>query len=59
MTTSDPQPDALKASLAKSVAAETGITETQALNLIEMIGTDRSSLIREARVLRNLPGATR
>lgn len=37
--------------LAQSIAKETGITEDQARELIRLIGTDRSSLLREARNL--------
>ena len=37
--------------LAQSIAKETGITEDQARELIRLIGTDRSSLLREARQL--------
>ncbi len=59
MTTPDPPPEEAKVSLARSIAAETGITETQALILIEMLGTDRWSLLREARILRNLTGNAR
>lgn len=44
--------DRLKSLVAKSVAKETGITEAQALDLINMIGTDRPSLLREARMLK-------
>lgn len=38
--------------LVRFLARETGITETQARNLIIMLGTDRSSLLREARILK-------
>ena len=34
-------------------ARETGITPDQALTLIELLGTDRSSLLREANILKN------
>jgi len=37
--------------LAESIARETGITEDQARELIRLIGTDRNSLLREARLL--------
>jgi len=37
--------------LAQSIARETGITEDQAGELIRLIGTDRNSLLREARLL--------
>ena len=37
--------------LAQSLARETGITEEQARDLIRLIGTDRNSLLREARQL--------
>ncbi|PDQ23029.1 hypothetical protein CN311_00810 [Mesorhizobium sanjuanii] len=43
-------------SLAHALAAETGITVDQAVDLIAMIGTDRNSLLREARILRKRPG---
>ncbi|MES0168268.1 hypothetical protein NKJ87_20135 [Mesorhizobium sp. M0027] len=42
----------LKELQAQSLAKETGITEEQARDLIEMIGTDRGSLLREARALK-------
>ncbi|TPM90630.1 hypothetical protein FJ977_33675 [Mesorhizobium sp. B2-1-3A] len=35
----------------QSLAQETGITEEQARDLIRLIGTDRNSLLREARQL--------
>ena len=38
--------------LVRFLARETGITETQARDLINMVGTDRSSLLREARILK-------
>ncbi|TIM08941.1 MAG: DUF982 domain-containing protein [Mesorhizobium sp.] len=38
--------------LVRFLARETGITETQARHLINMVGTDRSSLLREARILK-------
>lgn len=37
---------------ARVLADETGITEEQALGLIELLGLDHSSLVREARVIR-------
>ncbi|CCV05707.1 conserved hypothetical protein [Mesorhizobium metallidurans STM 2683] len=37
--------------LAQSLASETGISEEQARELIRLIGTDRNSLLREARQL--------
>ncbi|RWH78896.1 MAG: hypothetical protein EOQ86_16240 [Mesorhizobium sp.] len=43
----------MKEAGAKILAKETGITEAQASDLIEMIGTDRASLLREARILKN------
>ncbi|TPL46026.1 DUF3606 domain-containing protein [Mesorhizobium sp. B2-4-2] len=38
--------------LVRFLARETGITEKQARNLINMMGTDRSSLLGEARILK-------
>jgi len=38
--------------LARSLAREAGITETQARKLIDMVGNDRASLLREARILK-------
>jgi len=38
--------------LVRFLARETGITEAQARGLIKVIGTDRSSLLREARILK-------
>ncbi|MFK0691097.1 hypothetical protein ACFX5Q_23280 [Mesorhizobium sp. IMUNJ 23033] len=43
-------------SLARSLAAETGITFDQAWELIALIGTNRSSLLREARLLKKRSG---
>lgn len=37
--------------LADQLAKETGITEAQAADLIKMLGTDRNSLLREARLI--------
>jgi hypothetical protein len=37
---------------ARLLAKETGVSEEQVLELIEMIGTDRSSLIREIEILK-------
>ncbi|CCV15274.1 hypothetical protein [Mesorhizobium sp. STM 4661] len=45
-----------KTALARSLAAETGITLDQASDLITMIGTDRNSLLREARILSKRSG---
>jgi len=44
------RPEALDA-LAQSIARESGISEEQARELIRLIGTDRNSLLREARQL--------
>ena len=41
-----------KAFLASALAKETGITFDEARSLIDMIGTDRNSLLREARILK-------
>ena len=38
--------------LVRFLARETGITEAQARELIDMVGTDRGSLLREARILK-------
>ncbi|QND66630.1 DUF982 domain-containing protein [Mesorhizobium loti] len=38
--------------LVRFVAREAGITEAQARELINVIGTDRASLLREARILK-------
>ncbi|WP_376704759.1 hypothetical protein RQ479_08520 [Mesorhizobium sp. ISC25] len=38
---------------ARLLADETGITEAQARDLIEMIGIDHASLVREARRLKS------
>ncbi|QPC95697.1 hypothetical protein GA829_36620 (plasmid) [Mesorhizobium sp. INR15] len=38
--------------LVRFLARETGITEAQAQALIGMVGTDRASLLREARILK-------
>lgn len=42
--------------LALFLAQETGITVDQACDLIAMIGTDRPTLLREARILKNRSG---
>lgn len=44
---------------ARALAAETGITVDQARDLIAMIGPDRNSLLREARILRMRSGLPR
>ena len=41
--------------LARFLARETGITEAQARELIVVVGTDRASLLREARALKAQP----
>jgi hypothetical protein len=41
-----------KVFLARFLARETGISEAQARELIDMLGTDRSSLLREAKILK-------
>jgi hypothetical protein len=42
---------ARKAALAGRLVASTGITSAEALDLITMLGTDWSSLVREAMLL--------
>jgi hypothetical protein len=37
---------------ARELARETGITEAQARELIDLLGTNRASLLREARLLK-------
>jgi hypothetical protein len=37
--------------LAANLATETGITEAQARELIRLLGTERNSLLREARII--------
>ena len=39
--------------LIERLAAETGISEPQARELVRLLGVDWSSLIREARILRS------
>jgi hypothetical protein len=39
-------------SLAQRLAKETGITESEAADLLSVLGTNWSSLVREARVIR-------
>ncbi|MBZ9967822.1 hypothetical protein LB561_14135 [Mesorhizobium sp. B292B1B] len=39
--------------LARRLAKEVGISESEALGLIKLIGADWSSLLREARFLKN------
>lgn len=41
-----------RAWLAKRLVQETGITEAEASDLVTMLGTDWSSLLREARLLK-------
>jgi hypothetical protein len=43
-------PNSVRA-LAKEVAEKTGTTEAQVLELIHILGPDRTSLLREARTL--------
>ncbi|RWM15154.1 MAG: hypothetical protein E5X53_05160 [Mesorhizobium sp.] len=47
-----PNREQLKEAQAKVLAEETGITQAQTTDLIEMIGTDYASLLREARILK-------
>ncbi len=47
------EPERQKELQAQALARETGITRDQALTLIELLGTDRSSLLREANILKN------
>jgi hypothetical protein len=37
---------------ARFLAREAGITEAEAMELIELLGTDMTSLLREARILK-------
>ncbi|WP_292713794.1 hypothetical protein [Mesorhizobium sp.] len=54
------EPERQKELQAQALARETGITRDQALTLIELLGTDRSSLLREANILKNRkPGSAR
>jgi hypothetical protein len=43
--------DTDKDKIAKNLAKEMGIEEATAADLVRLLGTDRSSLIREARVV--------
>jgi hypothetical protein len=54
LSMSDDKPDReqMTSFLASFLAKETGITESQARELVEMLGTDRGSLLREARLLK-------
>ncbi|MCP9234220.1 hypothetical protein NMG46_29185 [Mesorhizobium sp. LMG 17147] len=45
----------LKDLQAQWISKETGITEAQARELVDMIGIDRPSLPREARALKSRP----
>jgi hypothetical protein len=51
---SDEKPDREQMArfLASFLAQETGITERQARELVKLLGNDRGSLLREARLLR-------
>lgn len=55
MTTQDDD-SGRKSALARQLAEETGITVVQAQNLIDMLGTNHGSLVREARILRRQAG---
>ncbi|OWK21738.1 hypothetical protein [Mesorhizobium amorphae] len=46
----------VREAMARSLAAETGISFDQARDLIALIGTNRSSLLREARILKKRSG---
>ncbi|MER9217141.1 hypothetical protein NKI54_35195 [Mesorhizobium sp. M0663] len=46
----------LKDLQAQWIAKEAGITEAQARELVDMIGIDRPSLLREARMLKSRQG---
>lgn len=54
MTKNAGQPERLgHAVLVRRLVEETGITRDQAQDLIMLIGVDWSSLVREARILKN------
>jgi hypothetical protein len=57
-TKMDEQPNAaeLRRVQARLLAKETEVSEEQVLDLIEMIGTDRSSLIREIEIMKKSGG---
>jgi hypothetical protein len=40
----------LTAEQVRSIALETGVTEDQIRNIVSLIGPDRSSVVREARI---------
>ena len=46
-----------RAALAQRLVRDTGISEEQALELIAALGTDWSSLVREARIMRKAAAA--
>lgn len=48
-----------KASLVLRLVREIGITESQATDLVAILGTDWSSLVREARIIRQAEVATK
>jgi hypothetical protein len=49
----EPEPDTLRAEHVREIAFQTGVTEEQIRMLIELVGTDRASILREVGFLRN------
>ncbi len=52
MQTTDPRYEELKRLRAAEVAERIGISRQEVIELIEVLGLDRSALIREARILK-------
>jgi hypothetical protein len=46
------KPIAMSAEQVRSIALETGVTEAQIRMIVSLIGLDRSSVVREARILK-------
>jgi hypothetical protein len=52
MASKDESAAGLRQFQARFLAKETGITEAEAMELIELLGADMTSLLREARILK-------
>jgi hypothetical protein len=48
----EPTGPELTAEQARALALETGVTESQIRDIVSMVGFDRASILREARVIR-------
>lgn len=49
----DPPTDAMRKATIRRLVSEIGLSESEAIDLVRVLGTDWSSLVREARLLRS------